>query len=152
MEKVENQTRLPTFSTRDPRLRMRFAGFTKPKTKRSGPAASRRSRAKIQRISPSLQTAERMPSSSRRFQDHYSIRKCSVPANGSGYANGTAAPAAERSKTKLEDALKTVVAACHAAREYAKQISYEGMPPFTSEDIRTMANTLMIQNGNGGAR
>jgi hypothetical protein len=78
-----------------------------------------------------------------------------VPANGNSHSNGTngaAAPAAERSKTKLEDALKTVVAACHAAREYANQIGYEGMPPFTSEDIRTMANTLMIQNGNGGPR
>ena len=72
--------------------------------------------------------------------------------NVNGNANGAAAPASERSKTKLEDALKTVVAACHAAREYAKQIGYEGMPPFTSEDIRTMANTLMIQNGNGGLR
>ena len=65
--------------------------------------------------------------------------------------NGRAAAPAERPKTKLEDALKTVVAACHAAREYAKQIGYEAMPPFSSEDIRTMANTLMIQNGNGGA-
>jgi len=72
--------------------------------------------------------------------------------NANGHTNGTAAPAGERSKAKLEDALKTVVAACHAAREYAKQIGYEGMPPFTSEDIRTMANTLMIQNGNGGLR
>ena len=76
----------------------------------------------------------------------------SYPSNGNGNANGTGAPAAERSKAKLEDALKTVVAACYAAREYAKQIGYEGMPPFTSEDIRTMANTLMIQNGNGGLR
>lgn len=59
-------------------------------------------------------------------------------------------PAAAPPKTKLEDALKTVVAACHSAREYAKSIGYEAMPPFTSEDIRTMANTLMIQQG--GAR
>jgi hypothetical protein len=84
----------------------------------------------------------------------------SVPAkqahtNGNGNAAQTPvnghvpAAAPDRPKTKLEDALKTVVAACHAAREYAKQIGYEAMPPFTSEDIRTMANTLMIQNGNG---
>jgi hypothetical protein len=96
-----------------------------------------------------------------------------VPAcNGAEAAAGTATPVAKQSdngngnttppptpalpvlppdrpKTKLEDALKTVVAACHAARNYAKEIGYEAMPPFTSEDIRTMANTLMIQNGNG---
>lgn len=48
-----------------------------------------------------------------------------------------------RPKTKLEDALKTVVAAVHAAQEYAKTIGYQ-MPPFSSEDIRTMANTLII--------
>jgi hypothetical protein len=68
---------------------------------------------------------------------------------------GTKDPAhLERPKTKLEDALKTVVAACHAARLYAKEIGYEAMPPFTSEDIRTMANTLVIdsQRFAGGAR
>jgi len=42
------------------------------------------------------------------------------------------------------------VAAVFAATEYAKQIGYAAMPQFTSEDLRTMANTLMIQNG--GAR
>jgi hypothetical protein len=71
--------------------------------------------------------------------------------NGNGTANGDNgyAPAP---KTKLEDALKTVVAAAYAAELYAKQVGYTSMPPFSSEDIRTMANTLMIQNGNGGAR
>ena len=101
-----------------------------------------------------------VPASSRPQDDDHNhsapVVGRAIPANGNGHGNGTsgvaAAPAAERSKTKLEDALKTVVAACHAAREYAKQIGYEGMPPFTSEDIRTMANTLMIQNGNGGPR
>ena len=67
-------------------------------------------------------------------------------------ANGHAAPLpAERPKTKLEDALKTVVAACHAARNYAKDIGYD-MPTFTGDDLARMANTLMIngaQNGNG---
>jgi hypothetical protein len=55
---------------------------------------------------------------------------------------------AERPKSKLEDALKTVVAAVFAATQYAKQIGYQ-IPPFTSEDIRTMADTLMIQHGGG---
>jgi hypothetical protein len=97
-----------------------------------------------------------VPASSRPQDDDHNHSAPTVGrallANGNGHSNGTAAAASERSKTKLEDALKTVVAACHAAREYAKQIGYEGMPPFTSEDIRTMANTLMIQNGNGGPR
>ncbi len=52
--------------------------------------------------------------------------------------NGTA------SKTRLEDALKTVVAACHSAQLYAKEIGFQ-MPPWSSEDLRTMANTLMIE-------
>jgi hypothetical protein len=68
--------------------------------------------------------------------------------NGNGTANGNA----PGPKTKLEDALETVVAAAYAAEQYAKQIGYTSMPHFSSEDIRTMANTLMIQNGNGGAR
>jgi len=68
--------------------------------------------------------------------------------NGSnGHAAVTAMPA-ERAKTKLEAALKTVVAAVFAATQYAKQIGYQ-IPPFTSEDIRTMANTIIIQNGGG---
>jgi len=54
-----------------------------------------------------------------------------------------------RPKTRLEDALKTVVAAVHATNEYAKTIGY-AMPQFTSEDLRTMANTLMIAAKNGG--
>jgi len=60
-----------------------------------------------------------------------------------------AAVPTERPKTKLEDALKTVVAAVVAANEYAKQIGYAAMPQFSSEDIRTMANTIIIQNGGG---
>ena len=64
-------------------------------------------------------------------------------------SNGHAAVAAmppERPKSKLEDALKTVVAAVFAATQFAKQIGYQ-IPPFTSEDIRTMANTIMIGGG-----
>jgi hypothetical protein len=71
-------------------------------------------------------------------------------AGGNGHAAAVAAPAPapDRAKTKLEDALKTVISAVHAAQEYAKTIGY-AIPQFTSEDLRTMANTLMIQNGGG---
>jgi hypothetical protein len=57
--------------------------------------------------------------------------------------------AIDRPKTKLEDALKTAVAAVHAAQQYARAIGFDEMPVFTSEDIRTMANTLVIQDGGG---
>ena len=66
--------------------------------------------------------------------------------NGSNGHAAVAAVPAERPKSKLEDALKTVVAACHATREYAKQIGYE-MPVFNGDEIVRMVNTLMIQNG-----
>ena len=78
--------------------------------------------------------------------------------NGSNGANGARADGNGkphlvvtdgRPKTKLEDALKTVVAAVHATNEYAKSIGY-AMPQFTSEDLRTMANTIMIGAKNGG--
>ena len=59
------------------------------------------------------------------------------------------AQASGRPKTKLEDALCTVVAAAYAAQEYARSIGYTSMPQFTSEDIRTMANTLVIQSEGG---
>jgi len=78
---------------------------------------------------------------------------CLPKPNGNGTPQPCKAadiPNPERPKTKLEDALKTVIAAVFAATEYAKQIGYAAMPQFTSEDLRTMANTLMIQNG--GAR
>jgi hypothetical protein len=77
--------------------------------------------------------------------------------NGNGNSNGTNGTngsngnggnphvviADGRPRTMLEDALKTVVAAVHATTEYAKSIGY-AMPQFTSEDLRTMANTIMI--------
>ena len=63
-----------------------------------------------------------------------------------------------RPQTKLESALKSVVAAIHSAEQYAASIGYK-MPTFNSEDLRTMANTLIIDsgrygagNGNGGYR
>jgi hypothetical protein len=73
--------------------------------------------------------------------------------NGSNGNNGHGNPHSVvtdgRPSTKLEDALKTVVAAVHSTNEYAKSIGY-AMPQFTSEDLRTMANTLMIAGKNGG--
>jgi len=50
-----------------------------------------------------------------------------------------------RTPSKLQEALKTAVLAAQAAGEYAKSIGYAAMPQFSSEDLRTMANTLMIQ-------
>jgi hypothetical protein len=55
----------------------------------------------------------------------------------------------DRPKTKLEDALRTAVAAVYAAQQYARAIGFDEMPVFTSEDIRTMANTLVIQDAGG---
>jgi hypothetical protein len=78
--------------------------------------------------------------------------------NGSSNAHVAANGSGEHSKTKLEDALKTVIAAVYGAhvygaQEYAKQIGYAAMPQFSSEDIRTMANTLIIDSQrNGGYR
>jgi hypothetical protein len=66
-----------------------------------------------------------------------------------GHGNPHVVVAEGRPSTKLEDALKTVVAAVHSTTEYAKSIGY-AMPQFTSEDLRTMANTLMIAAKNGG--
>jgi hypothetical protein len=56
-----------------------------------------------------------------------------------------------RPKTRLEDALKTVVQACHAAHLYAAELGFQ-MPPWTSEDLRTMANTLIIDAQRNGGR
>jgi hypothetical protein len=64
-------------------------------------------------------------------------------ASGSGVLRGDA------SRTRLEDALKTVIAAVHATHEHAKAIGY-AMPQLTSEDLRTMANTLIIDGQKGG--
>jgi hypothetical protein len=63
------------------------------------------------------------------------------PANG-----GNAQPYVERPRNSLEDALKTVVGAIVAANDYAKTVGY-ALPQFTSEDIRTMADTLVMQKG-----
>ena len=71
------------------------------------------------------------------------------PAVPTPPANAATPQAIDRPKTKLEDALKTAVAAVHAAQEYARAIGFDEMPVFTSEDIRTMANTLVIQDAGG---
>jgi hypothetical protein len=83
-------------------------------------------------------------------------RQAQPPSNGNGSTNGNSGSAGNpnvlitdpRPKTKLEDALKTVVHAVHNANEYAKSIGY-AMPQFTSEDIRTMANTLVMDGRRG---
>lgn len=54
-----------------------------------------------------------------------------------------------RPRTRLEDALKTAVQACFAAQEFARSIGFAAMPQFTSEDIRTMADTLIIDAQRG---
>jgi hypothetical protein len=84
-----------------------------------------------------------------------------IPINGNGTANGgnghAATPLpAERPKTKLEDALKTVADALLKAEKYAKEIGYEAWPKqFSCEDIRTFANTMLINGSrehcNGGS-
>jgi hypothetical protein len=76
-------------------------------------------------------------------------------SNGNGHGNGNGLGAGDprvvvtdgRPRTRLTDALCAVVGAIFEANRFAKEIGYQ-MPPFTSEDIRTMANTIMI----GGAK
>lgn len=75
------------------------------------------------------------------------VRAASQPPithNGDGSRNGGQG----NGRAPLEDALKTVIAAVHAAQEYAKSIGY-AVPQFTSEDLVTIANTLMMQSGRG---
>lgn len=48
-----------------------------------------------------------------------------------------------RPKTRLEDALKTVVQALHSTNEYSKSIGY-AMPQFGADEICRMVNTLLI--------
>ena len=116
----------------------------------AGPVSSIRSNLNMS-VPPQQQNGAKPPQE----QGKASSSRCllcrpTAPAPANGTANHPSDPV--RSKTKLEDALKTVVAACHAANQYAKEIGFQ-MPPFTSEDLRTMANTLIIdtqkQNSNG---
>jgi hypothetical protein len=52
--------------------------------------------------------------------------------------------------SRLARALCAVVDAVHRAQCHAKEIGFEAMPQFTSEDIRTMANTCLIESGRNG--
>ena len=54
-----------------------------------------------------------------------------------------------RPGSRLECALKDVVAAVQATNEYAKSIGY-AMPQFNGDEICRMVNTLLIGNRNGG--
>jgi hypothetical protein len=65
------------------------------------------------------------------------------PALSSDSPSGSAETAAE---TRLEDALILAVTAAHKATLHAKQIGFQ-MPAFSGEDLRCMANTVVIQGG-----
>ena len=75
-KKWKTKTRFPTFSTRDPRLRMRFAGLQKNQNQnaldRRQAAVPERRYSEHRRLADGRKGA----GGSRRFQDHYSIRKC----------------------------------------------------------------------------
>ena len=69
-------------------------------------------------------------------------------SNGNGHSAGSPSNphvivTDGRPLTRLEGALKDVVRAIHATNEFAKTLGY-AMPQFTSEDLRAMANTIMI--------
>jgi len=122
---------------------------------------------RIQRLDPEEQAptlgkpAPAPQESAHRSAQAQPTTPAAAPANGKPAAAPPALPAAAapaphpalapRPQTKLEDALKTVVAACHAATLYAKEIGF-AIPNFTSEDISKMAMTLTIEARNGGAR
>ncbi|MBN1460804.1 MAG: hypothetical protein JXA57_14825 [Armatimonadetes bacterium] len=55
------------------------------------------------------------------------------------------------SNTKLEDAVRTAIAAWHAGQQYAQQTGFQ-MAPITSEDIRALTITWFIQESRGRAR
>jgi hypothetical protein len=102
-------------------------------------------------------TSAPLPATSQQLEPHDTQHTTASPAQAEaprGSANGaTAAAPDRRPPTKLEYALMTVVQACHAAQEFARTIGYASMPQFSSEDVRCMANTLIIQSEqNGGKR
>ena len=81
-KKWKTKTRFPTFSTRDPRLRMRFAGLQKNQNQnaldRRQAAVPERRYSEHRRLADGRKGA----GGSRRFQDHYSIRKCCASSAG----------------------------------------------------------------------
>ncbi len=66
--------------------------------------------------------------------------------NGNGTSNPHVVVTDGRPKTRLEDALKTVVQALHSTNEYSKSIGY-AMPQFGADEICRMVNTLLIGSG-----
>jgi hypothetical protein len=115
----------------------------------------------VKRVNPAPETAAASPAAASNHQE----MQHNNTANGStaklavinGNPQGQAEEAAIAAKigvaTQLADALKTAIAAAAAAEEFAKGINYSVR--FTSEDIRTMGNTLLIgkqREQNGGYR
>lgn len=90
-------------------------------------------------------------------QEHVrkAVAVATVAQPGSTHSNPAPTPApgpvaVQNGQTQLAAALKTVVSACHTAQQHAEAIGYKAMPQFTSEDIRTMANTLLINKQREG--
>lgn len=102
-----------------------------------GAASSGRPTAPATTAAPARQQPAQQP-------DGHGISNGNGRANGNG--NGYHAEPTPAPVTALEDALKTVALALFKAEIYAKEIGYEAWPKqFTPEDVRTMANTLVIQ-------
>jgi hypothetical protein len=60
-----------------------------------------------------------------------------------------AAPDPVRTATQIEHALKTVIAAACSAEKFGEEIGYS--VKFSGEDIRAMANTVLISMGRAAA-
>jgi hypothetical protein len=91
--------------------------------------------------------------SEQRQQNGNTAKLAVINGNPQGQADDAALALKLVSATQLADALKTAIAAAAAAEEFAKSINY-GVR-FCGEDIRTMANTLLIgkqREQNGGYR
>jgi hypothetical protein len=61
-------------------------------------------------------------------------------------AASTATDNAISAKSKLEFALKTAIHAAHEGEKFAHSIGYSAYPRFTSEDIRALACTVLINH------
>lgn len=48
---------------------------------------------------------------------------------------------------RMRDAMVEAVDAAYAAQQHANKIGFTAMPQFTGEDLRTMANTAVIEAG-----
>jgi hypothetical protein len=104
----------------------------------------------VKRVDPAPETAAASPAAASNHQEtqhnntaNGSTAKLAViNGNPQGQADEAALAAKIGVATQLADALKTAIAAAAAAEEFAKGINYSVR--FTSEDIRTMGNTLLI--------